>query len=446
MKTLQVSLITFVVGLSAGMILPWRGAGENGGQQTASKDVQTFPAPESGSFPPRALEKTTTAAHSSTPPFTSDPFKEWTEALKAGKLTDTRLRHDLLEQMAKADPARAWQALMQSGLPVSRADIDGIASAWYEKDPADAAKFGLTLTDPLQRPAFLRQVLSKWMLEKPGAFARWFQTQPADLDLAQYLHSSNIVYRNNLCTLEDLDGLLRVNPRYSSFPDFLGRQLGALWSQPEQRQAATEWLRGVADPQMRDALWKHLVAKACQEDPQAATGMLTEISDDRARRQASSTITAHLTKRDPQAALQFAASLPDAAASQHAWQSALCTWAAQDPQQALGYIRENLARLTPQMLEPAGSALGESRPAEALALAAAFPASVERTSLINNVMSTWRHKQPSESRRWVESDQATILPAADLQHWRSSVASPQPAQGSSGMSTTINGRRLYYSY
>lgn len=445
LKTSLVSLATFALGLGAGVMVPWPGGGEKPLPQVGRKNPSTPRPLEGGGFSARELEETADAPPGAAAAAT-DPFAEWETALKAGKLNDTRLRGKLIEQMAKADPERAWRALMGSGLPVSRAETDSIADEWYKKDAAGAAKFGLALTDPLQRSAFLRQVLSQWLMEDSGAFARWFQTQPEGLDLAQYLHRSSMVYRPSLCTLEDLDILLRVNPRFSTFPDLVGRQLGVLWSQPEQRQAATDWLRSVADPRMRDTFWKHLVATACRDDPRSATAMLAEIGDDKTRREASSTITAHLTRQDPQAALQFAASLPDAVASQHALQSVLCTWAAQDPQQALSYVRENMASLTPQMLEPAGHTLGEGRPAEALGIAAAFPASDERSSLINNIMSTWRYKQPTESRRWLESDQAAVLPAADLEFWRTRVATPQTSQGPMGMTTTVNGRRLYYSY
>lgn len=442
MKTVWISLLTFAVGLGAGVFIPPR-------ERVGEKERAKTPAVQAAAPSQSQRAKTSPSADavpSAVKP-AGDPFAEWDAALKAGSLTDTRLRSTLLARMAEADPARAWRALMSSGLPVTRAETDSVAEAWYEKDALGAANFALTLTDPLQRPAFLRQVLYKWLREKPGAFARWFNSQPEELNLGRYLSASSMTYRLGLCTLEDMDALLLLAPRWDSFPDFIGLQLGALWSQPEQRQAATDWLRRVTDSHIRDALWKQLVARASPEDPQAATRMLAEISDDKSRRQASSTISAHLAKQDPQTALDFAASLADPEASQHAWRSALCTWAAQDSQKALDYIRQNMARLTPEMLDPAGSALGESRPAEALAVVAGFPASVDRSSLINNVMSTWRNRQPVESRRWLEGGQgAAILPAADLEYWRASLAADAASQRPMGMSTTINGRRVNYSY
>ncbi|MEQ1752084.1 MAG: hypothetical protein ABL974_21865, partial [Prosthecobacter sp.] len=373
-----------------------------------------------------------------------DPFADWEAALKAGKLADTKLRGELLQRMAMVDAARAWRMLMTSGLPVQRADIEGIADAWYEKDPAAAAKFGIALSDPLQRPAFLRQVLSKWFLEKPSAFAAWYETQAVELDLAQFISSSNMIYRPGINTLADLESAVQVSPPYSSFPDLVGRQFHEVWKQPNQRQAASDWLRRLTDDKVRDTTWKHLIAEVSKADPQAATAMLAEIGDARLRREASSSIAANLAHRDPQAALAYAAALPDEKAAATAWQSALCSWTVSDPKQALEYIRQNLRTITPKMLDPAARELAASHPVEALEIAASFPKSNERSSLIGNLISGWRNEQPVEAKKWLDSTQATILPAAELERFRNKPVARYPGQ--TGYSTTVNGRRISYNY
>lgn len=448
MKTLLVSLLTFLIGLGGGMVLPWPEAAEGPGK-TAAVPHAPRPGPAAGSGGPAASRPPQGAADpvAAAPEVKSDPFADWDTALKAGTLTDARLRDRLLQRMAQADPARAWRALIASSMPFSRQEVHSIAEAWYGKDPEAAAVFGLTLTDPLQRPAFLQRVLSKWMLEKPGAFAAWFHTQAGELDLAQYLGASNMVYSAGSCTLQELDSLLRVNPGFASFPDFLGRQFSALWSQPEQRQAATNWLRRVADPALRDLLWKHAVAAAGEEEPQTAAAMLEEIGDPKTRRQASSTLAALLARKDPRAALDYAATLPDEAAARSAWQSALCTWAAGSPQQVLAYIQQNIASLTPDMIIPAARDLGQSRPAEALAAVAGFPPSGARMSLIMDLMFTWRSRRPEEARRWLETEQAATLLVRDSPLWKV-INAPQlpPVSGPATTQTTVNGRPVVYTY
>lgn len=441
MKTLLISCLTFLVGLGAGVVLPWP---ETGGVQPAVAKMSTAGA----SKPPVKAGHTTPAPVAALPTEApvGDPFTEWEAALKAGTLTDLHLRGELLKRMMQADSARAWQALMVSGLPVSRKEVRDMAQAWYEKDAAEAAAFGLTLTDPLQRPAFLQWVLSKWLMEKPGTFAAWFHAQPADLDLARYLNGSNLVYRPGTCTLEDLDSLLRINAGFSSFPDFMGRQVSALWSQPERRQAVLAWLRRVADTGLRDRLWKDLLATASAEDPRAAAAMLEEIGDATLRREASSTLAAHHARQDPQAALEQAGKLPDDTAARAAWQSALCTWAASAPGQALDYIRQNMGTITPDLLDPATRTLGESRPAEALAVVTGYPKSAERDRLVNNLLFEWRSNRPEEVQRWLENaSSADLIPiSSPLRKVLTDVRPASPTAGT--FHIIVNGRPLVYTY
>lgn len=435
--TLLISLITFMLGLFAGI-----------GSQMAEM-AGTRPAavtkPSAVTRAPLKKSVGTVAVNSGvTTTIKTDAFADWEAALKAGKLADTKLRGELLQRMAMVDAARAWRMLMTSGLPVQRADIESIANAWYEKDPAAAAKFGIALNDPLQRPTFLRMVLSKWFLEKPSAFAAWYETQAVELDLAQFISSSNMIYGPGIHTLADLESALRVNPPFSSFPDLVGSQFHEVWKQPEQRQAATDWLRRLTDDKVRDTTWKHLIAEVSKDDPQAAAAMLAEIGDARLRREASSSIAANLAHRDPQAALAYAAALPDEKAAATAWQSALCSWTVSDPNQALEYIRQNLRTITPQMLDPAAGELAASRPVEALEIAASFPESTERSSLIGSLISSWQNEQPGEAKKWLESAQSAILPTAELERFRN-----RPVAryfGPTSSSGTVNGRRISYSY
>lgn len=366
--------------------------------------------------------------------------------MQAGTLTDPKLRGKLLMRMVQADPARAWQMLMSSGLPVSQGDVHSIADAWYGKEPAAAAAFGLTLTDPLQRPAFLQRVLSKWMLEKPGAFATWFHTQPKELDLARYLSTSGVTYHAGSATLAELDSLLQVNPGFANFSQFLGDQLGRLWSKPDQREATLAWLRRVDDPAMRDTLWKHVVAAASEEDPHAAAKMVAEIGDAKLSREASSTVAANLARKDPRAALQYAATLPDATAARGAWQSAMSTWGLKAPAQALAYLQQNISTLQPELLGPVLRNLGESQPAEALALASALPASSERSLAVLEVFSTWRARQPEAAKRWMESEQAAFLPSTEKTVWKSLSMPRISAPNSQSYSLSVNGRVLHYTY
>lgn len=433
MKTARISLLTFMIGLFVGAghhfmsgVLPESGK--------AAGDVSAEAA---------ALQKSGGVAAMSA----LDAFAEWETALKAGKLANTKLRADLLDRMAAQDPERAWRLMLASGLPVVLADIERLARAWQEKDPRAAAEFGLKLTDPLQRPAFLRQALTLWFLGHPQKFAAWMEGQAGGgADLVSHIHWGNMVYRPNITTLADLAAMMRVSPPTSYLPDMVGRNFHAIWKQPTQRQAATDWLRGMEDREVRDTTWRLLIDAVSKDDPQAAAALLGEIGDEKMRRRASSTIAAHLARSDPQAALAYAASLPDETSAATARQSALSNWAVNEPKQALDFIRQNPETTTMDDLGPARWQLGRSKPAEALEAVARFPESEARTDLMREVFSEWFSNAPREARKWLESEQAAVLPGTDITSLRERARPSNDHGGSTGSSTTINGRRVNYAY
>ncbi len=442
MKTTLISVITFIIGLFAGFCSHlFRPAEFIDSSRTADglrPKAHLSALPKTGAV--AALHTDDDKATS------SDPFAEWEAALKENKLKDASLRGDLIERMIALNPQRAWQMLMDSGLHVSLHDITTVAQHWSRKNPAEAATFGLTLTDPLQRPAFLRHVLTLWFLEKPQAFAAWFEAQPADAELVSYINPSNMTYQDGVSTLADLDAMIRVSPPYASFPDVVGRHFHAIWKQPQYRQAATNWLQNLTDEEVRDTTWKYLISTVSDDDPQAAAAMLNEIRGESPRREATSAIAAHLAQRDPQAALAYAAALPDEKTAVTAWQSALCTWLVSDPKPALDFIRQNRRSITPDMLGPVDWELSKKMPIEAIKTAVEFPESVARTRLINGLVSSWRNRQPKEAKKWLESEESSLLPAVDLARFRSAVKDTNANYGHSNMTTTIDGRRVKYSY
>lgn len=433
MKTPLIAFLTFMIGLFVGAGYQLTNRAASGHAERAAEELSVAEAKR-----PAPLPVTSRAA--------TDVFAEWESAIRAGKLTDAKLRAQLLEGMAALDPARAWRLMLESGVPVVLADIERVARLWQRLDARAAADFALTLTDPLHRPALLRQVLTGWFFDKPQELAAWLDTQPEGrTGLISHINWSNMVYERNLFTLADLDAMMHMGPPTDSFPDIVAAGFHEVWKQPQQRQAATDWLRNLDDVEVRDSAWGRLIDSLSQDEPRAATAMLDEISDPTKRRKASSTIAARLARTDPQAALAYADTLSDPQASTAARKSALGTWAVTEPKQALEFVRQNQQTYTPEDLAPAGRQLAENKPEEALEAIAGFPGSAGRSDLMRDVFREWFRNAPKDAKAWLDSVPAGILPASDVAELRKSL--PQPGNTNpSSHSMTINGRRVNYSY
>lgn len=286
--------------------------------------------------------------------------------------------------------------------------------------------------------------MTRWFLEKPQDMAAWLDQRPADgEDVVVHINTWNVMYQNREGSLGDLQAMMRISPPTSSLPDRVADDLVKVWSRPGERAAAEAWLRTVEDVEVRDVAWSKLAAHVAVDDPAAAQAMLPEIGDAGERRSASSSIAAAIAQRDPQAALQFAATLPDEESASTARRSALATWALRDPKAAFSAVRESGAPF--EDVDALQWKLGRDRPAEALEAAPLLPPD-SRVAFTTSVFSDWWSSRPLEAQKWLQSDQAAGLSAAELESLQR-VMQPRVRQDtSSGWSTTINGRRVRYSF
>lgn len=463
MKTGLLSIITFVTGVIAG--IAWQTGGTPARIQVEPKITSAERMTGKGSA---ATAQNHDGSEMSVPdsqpsltsePSGTDPFVEWEAALKLGKPLDAERRSRLISDMAAKDGARAWKMLMESGGRVTIKDIEEIGEYWGKSQGYAAATFGLTLTDPLQRSAFLRTALTAWLRADDKSFLGWFQQQPADLDLARHVNASGTIrlgggysrIHSHDLTVGWLEAISVVRPPDPHLTSTLSSQFENGFQDPKERADAVAWIKRQSDVEWRDAAWKGLAIGIAKKDFDAAAAILPEISDEKMRREVTSTIVAHLARTNPQQALGYASALPDERASKAAWQSALATWATHQPAESLAYVMQNITTVTPSQIERAGGSWGKSIPIEALKAVAQIPeGNGSRTEIINWIVAEWRTKHSQVASQWLASDQAAFLPEMELQRLRAesgtSGPSSAPRMGTSSMSTVVNGRRMTYFY
>lgn len=444
MKTALLSLLTFALGWfagSGGRAARWLAPDIVTPQAATTSRAADLPSKSQ----PASLG-TDTKAQAGAP----DAFARWEAALKAGKLSDPKLRRALLEEMAATDPERAWRLLMSGAVLVQLADIEALAVAFSKKDGRAAALFGLSIADEYPRSLFLRRALTEWLLEEPSQCLAWLRTQPEQLDLPRYLRITDWGYNTDRFTLPDLEALIALHPENENFAQLAGHILESALRGGASNAEALAWLRRQPASDVRDGMWGRYIKQLAQKgDIRGAASFVGEITDPRMRRQASSEVAANLAGSDPQAALAYAAALPDGDAARYAWRSAFASWAAQKPDEALAYANANLSKLTPELLNSAPSQWADRRPTETLDLASRFPASPARADLIRLVLQVWARRDAPQARMWLDGPQAaTALDASDLRALRALLDGrlSQANAGTNSHSTQINDRSVNYLY
>lgn len=345
--------------------------------------------------------------------------------------------------MEELDGRQAWQKLTAAGAKPQMKDIQTLAREWASKDGHAAASFGLTITDPLLRAAFLEKALPRWFGREPDAFLAWLKRQqsPASLvSLVNYIEYHQLL-KQNVASLDHILALHEGSARQAPFANFAY----GLWRREDQREEVLAWLRRQPESDTRDMAWKQIAADLARTDAAAAAALAPEVSAKRWSREVTSTVAARLAKEDPAKAFAFVEGLQDESARSFAWQSVIGTWALSDPKAVLDHLRKNLSSVTTELLQPLASTCFRRIPAAYLQLLRETPGGEEsRESITRNVLLDWSRESRDDARRWLNSAEASWISPEALKSCLRQVEMP-PSLGGSG-SQTIQGRRVWFGY
>ena len=444
MRTLALIVIVFATGLASGIAL--RSAGHS---KRRDPTIPAIPVAGPGiSTPEKAMaaeDGMNRRESSEDDRRARDPFTAWESLLESDGAKKDNQRDPLLREMAKMDGRRAWEALTAGGRRGSLPDLKVVAEAWGGKQGYAAALFGLTLTDPIQRSAFMREALSAWMAADRVSFSNWMRQQPASLGLDRYIDISRLAYGGtapHVLTLADLDMAVAFSPTNTYWGHPLDQVFEKAWADAGNRANAAAWISSQSETYVRDSAWRGLALETAKSDLGAAAEMAPQIQNDRQRHEVMSTIAARLAMANPQEAFAYTNSLADDASRKLAWQSAFTTWAERDPQQALSYVRANPEGIEIEDLSHAARFWGISDPTEALATLASIAKPQSNKEALASIIQLWQNARPLETMRWLESDQSAILPAQIRDRF---IRKPASGGSWSTESFTINGRRVVVS-
>lgn len=343
-------------------------------------------------------------------------------------------------QLATAlDGFKEWQAITTSNPSPNLKDVEALARRWASEDGQKAVEFGIGITDPIQRGAFLAVALSRWFGHQPEAVLAWLRPRADRLQLVfrtTPLEYSDML-KQDVKALGHLTALFEGSPTPAPYANHALR----VWHHADQREALTAWLHRQPPTFERDLAWRIIASEAALSEPRAAVSMAEEITDENMRRQVTSNAAACLARRSPADALDFASRLPEGKDRTAAWQSALGTWALDDPSAALGYVRKNASAITAGMIQPISRQWSLTQPREFLNLLRSMQEENEsKLSMVREVVYDWRNQVPDEARQWLDSADASWIPADERKQLQRVFDQPMSLGGGG---KTVQGRRFW---
>lgn len=317
---------------------------------------------------------------------------------------DYTLGREVFCGCARADPERAWQAMMAHAVQFMPAFLPDIARGMTQRDPQEAMRYAAKIQCPMHRESFVHEVMQEWSERDGQGLLAWLRTQPDAGTLAKHVGWFHLKLKD-AAGLADIAVLMPEQTVAESFAfhRWLRRpEVEGAWVQH------TDWLLALPAGEMRERLCAAAAQGLVRLDPETALKLLPEIKDAEVHHLVTSAVAGYRAAASPQDGLAFANALTDADARRKARNSVFITWAENDPASAARHAVESGDPDAKIMLNYAGGGWAMSDPESAcrFALEHEPPNDGKRgrkNEMLNSTVNIWAGAEPVAAARWVKA-------------------------------------------
>ncbi len=304
---------------------------------------------------------------------------------------------------ARADPERAWQAMMGNAVQFMPAYLPAIARGMAQRAPLEAMRYADKIQCPMHRESFLHELMQEWSTRDGQGLLTWLRAQPNARTLTRHVAWFQLKI-TDAAPLTDIAALI---PESSAL-----NKSSHLWlSRPEAEGAwmqHTDWLLALPAGEARERLCNAAGQGLVNLDPEAALKLLPEIKDAEIHRLVTSAVSAYRAAVSPQDGLAFANALTDAGERRKAKNSAFFTWVENDPAGAAHHALESGDPDAKIMLSSAGTHWAMSDPENACRFALEHEPpndgkSGRKNEMLNSTVNIWAGVEPVAATQWVKA-------------------------------------------
>lgn len=314
---------------------------------------------------------------------------------------DYSMGHAVFLSCARADPERAWQAMMAHAVWFKPAFLPAIAQGMSQREPLAAMQYAEKIQSPLQRESFVHEVIQEWSTRDGQGLLTWLRAQPNARTLAMHVAWFQLKIRD-AALLADIAALL---PEGVAMPF-------SHWTSRAEAEGAwmqhTDWLLALPAGETRERLCTVAALGLVNLDPEATLKLLPEIKDAAVHRRVTSTVSAYRAAEAPQEGLAFANALTEPEERRLAKNSVFFTWAENDPPSAAHHALESGDPDARIMLSSATSYWARADPENVcrFALENETPSDTKpgrKSTMLYSAVSSWAGVEPVAAARWVKT-------------------------------------------
>ncbi|MEY3897678.1 MAG: hypothetical protein RLZZ214_3199 [Verrucomicrobiota bacterium] len=289
----------------------------------------------------------------------------WATTHLSGPLAGEAFSFIAEEWVANSPTAAAeWVATLPQGA-LAEGATNAVIEAWAESDPQGATKWIDSLRDPERRIAALATLAADWCAQSPEEAAKWVATR-------------------------------LKNPEGGDLVEALISEWGA-----QDPRAASRWLMTLPGD-VQSSATVPLISRWADSDPQAAAGWVRQLPEGDPRREGIPALASSWANSEPEKAIAWVLTLPDSPEQAEALDDAVRTWTSIAPAALSAWLEQQApGEASDEIRTVAAGMLLESRPQDALAMAAGISNPVQRDASLGEFLSRWGKKDSAAARKWV---------------------------------------------
>ncbi|MDB6118078.1 MAG: hypothetical protein JWO08_1859 [Verrucomicrobiaceae bacterium] len=251
-------------------------------------------------------------------------------------MTDSQSRSysmsTVMRKWAERDPKAAWDWVQNIENPTLRQEAMGQAlSGWVGKDSRAAMDMAQAIKDPGVRAAVMKSTIASWFSKDPDAAMAYLSLSKDE----KVMRDMGWQIANTLETLttQERTALLGKLPEGKSKEDIY-QAMAYSQTRRGQFNQAVEMLNNMPDSSNRDYALQNLGKSWAESDLKGATAWLKLQPDSSDRDVAVAGYVNVLARTDPQGALQWADTIPDEGVKSGTLRSIVARWLNSDPARA----------------------------------------------------------------------------------------------------------------
>ena len=322
-----------------------------------------------------------------------------------GQLPDDQNKISILESMirtlAPKNPDKAINLVEQIPPQEQNFALRKIGSSWAESDPKAALDFANQQTDPKVKSEILKGVIDGMAQKDPkGALELTLSLPKTDdsrensisdvlFDLSESDPKGAVGYAMNL--LSDMNRNKSIS------------RLAGEWVRGDP-QGALGWYGSLTDPKLKEQVAGNMIGILSQDDPAKAINLLDSIPLGNVQNQALTTIANNWARIDQKAALDWANQQTDPEVKSRILEGVIEGMSVKDPNSAFQLAQSLPAgKSRDDRIDSTLSLMAYKDPRSAIALASGITDANDRSKAQQNVVRSWKRRDPTAATQWVNS-------------------------------------------